>query len=396
MVNYEYVLVRYGELSTKGKNRNDFIKKLKTNMKWALHDYKDLTYDAGRDRTFIQLNGTDPEPVVAILKNVFGISSFSLALKVPSEINTITEAVFEAVKEDKGTFKMETKRHDKLFAMSSDEINRYIATKILKNTEMKVDVHHPDHRYIVEVRRDSTYIMTDVVKGAGGYPVGIGGKAMLMLSGGIDSPVAGYLTMKRGVCVEAIHFASQPYTSTMALDKVLRLAGKISQFQGPVRVHVVPFTKLQLAIYEHTDESYAITIMRRMMFRIATGLAEKKGCKALVSGESIGQVASQTLESMSVINDVTKMPVIRPCVCLDKLEIIDIANKIDTYNISIEPFEDCCTIFTPHDPVTKPRLDKCLYFESKFDFEPLVQECIDNVETHVMTFDTKQDEEDIF
>ena len=393
---YEYVLVRYGELSTKGKNRKDFIRKLRDNAKYALKEYPELTYDAQYDRLFIHLNGADYEGVKDRLLKVFGISSFSFAIRVPSEIEAITEAVFDLVKEDTGTFKMETRRHDKLFAMSSDEVNRYIATKILKNTEMKVDVHNPDHRYIVEIRKDCTYIMPEVIRGAGGYPVGIGGKALLMLSDGIDSPVSGYLTQKRGVAIECIHFASMPYTSKAALDKVLRLAKKLSLYQGPIKVHVVPFTNLQLEIYKHSDESYAITVMRRMMYRIATGLADKRNCTALVSGESVGQVASQTLESLQAINAVTTKPVIRPVISFDKLEIIDIANKIDTYDISIEPFEDCCTIFTPHNPVTKPRLDKCELFESRWDYASMVQECIDNVETYTMNFNDPDVQDDYF
>ena len=394
---YEYVLVRYGELSTKGKNRKDFIHKLRDNAKYALRDFEGLKFDAQYDRMFIHLvENTDTEALVARLKTVFGISSLSLALRVPSEIEQITEATYEAVKKDTGTFKMDTRRHDKLFAMSSDEVNRHVATKILKNTEMKVDVHHPDHRYIIEIRKDCTYIMSEVYKGAGGYPVGIGGKALLMLSGGIDSPVSGYLTQKRGVSIECIHFASMPYTSQAALEKVLKLARKLSYYQGPIRVHVVNFTKLQLAIYQNTDESYAITVMRRMMYRIASEVANRRKCTALVSGESIGQVASQTLESLQAINAVTTKPVIRPVITYDKLEIIDISNRIDTYDISIEPFEDCCTIFTPHNPVTKPRLDKCELFESKWDYASMVEECVNTIETHVVNFDDKNEEEDYF
>ena len=391
---YDYILVRYGELSTKGKNRNEFTRKLLINVKHMLKHFTKLSYEKTYDRLYIRLNDEDAEAVSQILKECFGISSFSLANKVNSDLETITDTCLSLVNEYQGTFKMETRRHDKLFAKTSDQINRYIAERILNDTALKVDVHHPDHRIIVEVRRDHTYIMAKTIKGAGGYPVGIGGKALLMISGGIDSPVAGYLTMKRGVAIECIHFASMPYTSTSALEKVVRLVEKLSFYQGTIRLHIVPFTKLQLAIYEHCDESYTITVMRRMMYRIAEKLAQKEGCLALVSGESVGQVASQTLESLAVINEVIKTPVLRPVVCFDKLEIIDVARRIDTYQISIEPFEDCCTIFTPVNPVIKPTLIKAEKMETHFDFIPLIDECVENIETRMIVI--KPDEEDIF
>ena len=391
---YDYILVRYGELSTKGKNRNEFTRKLLINVKHMLKHFTKLSYEKTYDRLYIRLNDEDAEAVSQILKECFGISSFSLANKVNSDLETITDTCLSLVNEYQGTFKMETRRHDKLFAKTSDQINRYIAERILNDTALKVDVHHPDHRIIVEVRRDHTYIMAKTIKGAGGYPVGIGGKALLMISGGIDSPVAGYLTMKRGVAIECIHFASMPYTSTSALEKVVRLVEKLSFYQGTIRLHIVPFTKLQLAIYEHCDESYTITVMRRMMYRIAEKLAQREGCLALVSGESVGQVASQTLESLAVINEVIKTPVLRPVVCFDKLEIIDVARRIDTYQISIEPFEDCCTIFTPVNPVIKPTLIKAEKMETHFDFIPLIDECVANIETRMIVI--KPDEEDIF
>lgn len=391
---YDYILVRYGELSTKGKNRNEFTRKLLTNVKHMLKHFTKLTYEKTYDRLYIRLNDEDSEAVSAILKECFGISSFSLANKVISDLDTITDTCLALVNQYQGTFKMDTRRHDKLFYKTSDEINRHIADKILNNTSLKVDVHHPDHRISVEVRRDHTYIMAKTIKGAGGYPVGIGGKALLMISGGIDSPVAGYLTMKRGVAIECIHFASVPYTSSSALDKVERLVEKLSLYQGVVRLHIVPFTKLQLAIYENCDESYAITIMRRMMYRIAEKLAQQEGCLALASGESVGQVASQTLESLAVINEVINIPVLRPVICFDKLEIIDVARKIDTYDTSIEPFEDCCTIFTPVNPVIKPTLIKAEKMERHFDFMPLVDECVANIETKFVMI--KDENESIF
>lgn len=392
----DHILVRFGELSTKGKNKNDFIKKLLVNIKNALAAFEKLTYEKGYDRIYIMLNGTDPDEIAPILQKVFGISSFSYAIKINSELEEMVEMGLKIAKASNAkTFKVNTKRHHKLFPYISDEINRAIAGEILRNTDMKVDVHDPELMLMVEVRQFDTYMMPNKIKGAGGYPVGIGGKAMVMLSGGIDSPVAAYLMMKRGITVECIHYASPPYTSSQARQKVLELASIVSQYQGHVRVHIVPFTDIQLAIYKNCDESYAITIMRRMMYRLAEMLSEKQNCKAIVNGESIGQVASQTLDSMGCINEVVKMPVIRPCVTMDKLEIIDLANKIGTYETSILPFEDCCTIFTPKNPVTRPTIKKCEKLEGRFDFMPLLEEALANIEV-INAYPVKKDEENIF
>lgn len=376
---YDHFLIRYGELSLKGKNRKTFIKRLLDNTKNALAGFEKLEFDAQYDRMYIYLNGEDPDQVSAILERVFGISSFSLAMKVPADIEAIKTAALESVEaEQPGTFKIRARRHDKMFPMISDQINREVATVILKNTDWKVDVHHPDVEILVEVREDAAYIMTRKIPGAGGYPVGVGGRAMVLLSGGIDSPVASWLVMKRGVHIEAVHFAAPPYTSQAAQDKVASLARLLAPYQGEIVLHIVPFTTLQLAIYHYTPESYAITLMRRMMMRIADGLAKKRHCLAIATGESVGQVASQTLESMNVINEVTNMPIIRPVVCMDKVEIIAIARKIGTYDTSILPFQDCCTIFAPKSPATKPRLDRCLEYEKKWDWQSMVDDCIEN------------------
>ncbi len=378
---YDHILVRYGELSTKGKNKKDFIKRLQHNVRNALKTFDKLEYKATHDRLYILLNGEDVHAIKDVLQHVFGISSFSFAVKIPSEIEEMKKTALHIAEAFQGaTFKIEARRSDKQFPMISDEINRAIATDILKKTSLKVDVKHPDLRIQVEVHTFDTYMMTNKIIGAGGYPVGVGGKALVMLSGGIDSPVASYLTMKRGVAIECIHYASPPYTSNAALEKVLDLARSVSRYQGHIRVHIVPFTDMQLAIYQNCDESYAITIMRRMMYRIAEQICEKQRCLAIVNGESIGQVASQTLESMQVINQVTQMPVIRPVVAMDKLEIIAIANKIHTYDISIQPFEDCCTIFTPKNPVTKPTLRKAEKMEARFDYGSLLKEAVEKTE----------------
>jgi thiamine biosynthesis protein ThiI len=378
---YDHILIRYGELSLKGKNRKNFIRKLLDNTKKALSGFSKLEYDAGFDRMFIYLNGEDPDAVAKIVGTIFGISSYSLAIKTKPDMDAILEAVKDCIDLNKpGTFKIQARRHDKMFPVVSDEINRKAATVILKNSDWKVDVHHPDVTILIEVREDAAYIMSHKLKGAGGYPVGIGGRAMVMLSGGIDSPVASWLLMKRGIHIEAVHFAAPPYTSAQAQEKVMSLARQISACQGEIVVNVVPFTTLQLAIYQNAPESYAITLMRRMMVRIAQGLAEKRHCLAIGTGENVGQVASQTLESMYVINNVTAMPVLRPVLCMDKVEIIDFARKIGTYETSILPFEDCCTIFTPKAPVTKPKLEKCIEYESRWDWQDMVKDCIEMAE----------------
>lgn len=395
---YNHILIRYGELSLKGKNRNTFIKQLYENVKKALKGFPTLEYEKQHDRMFIYLHDEDAHAVSDVLSKVFGISSFSLAIRVDSDIDEIVKACRASVdlSVDK-TFKVAARRSDKTFPYHSDQINRIVATEILKNSNWKVNVKKPEVKVIVEVHHDATYIMTDRIAGAGGFPVGVGNKAMVLLSGGIDSPVASYLMMKRGVRIECIHYASPPYTSQAAQDKVMELARLVSGYQGELLVHVVPFTNLQLAIYQHADESYAITLMRRMMMRIAEGLAVKRNALAIATGESVGQVASQTLESMHTINAVTNMPILRPVVCMDKIEIIDIAKKIGTYETSILPFEDCCTIFNPKNPVTKPRIDKCERFEKRWDFEAMVQQCIDEAECIKITpVKQKQEEEDLF
>ena len=394
-----HILVRFGELTTKGKNRKLFIRKLMSNTKEILYSFENLKYELSFDRMYILLNGEDPEAVCEKLKTVFGIHSFSLCYKVESDLEKIKDVCLHVIEKNPGhTFKIDTKRNDKDYPMHSHDINRAIAGHIFHHTtkELKVDVHHPEILVKVELRKEFTYVMDNVIAGAGGYPVGIGGKAMLMLSGGIDSPVAGYLAMKRGVDIECIHYVSPPYTSDLAREKVLDLVEVLRHYtHGKITVHFVPFTDLQLAVYEHCEESYAMTVMRRMMYRIAEGLAKKNHCLAIVNGESIGQVASQTLDSMSVINEVIKMPVLRPVACMDKLEIIDLSHKIGTYDISIRPYEDCCTIFTPKQPATKPKSYKAEAFEETWDFEKMVEDCIEN-STFVIVDDSYKNIEDLF
>lgn len=394
---YNHVLIRFGELSTKGKNKMVFIKQLLRNIKHALTAFPDLRYERGHDRLYIILHGSDPKMIEERLKKVFGISSFSFAIKVKSDIEAIRQAVLqEAMHSDAKTFKMDTRRHFKMFPMMSDAINRQCASDILQNTNIKVDVHHPDLRIQVEVREYDTYIMTKRIKGAGGYPVGTGGKVLVMLSGGIDSPVACYESMKRGLAIECIHYASPPYTSDEALEKVKDLAQQLALYQGSVRLHIVPFTHMQMVIYKHTYESYAITMMRRMMYRMAESLAIKQSCLAIVNGECLGQVASQTLESMNVIGRVVDLPILRPLITMDKLDIIKIAEQIHTYDISIRPFEDCCTIFTPKNPTTKPNLIKVEKQEAKFDYMSEINKAMEQVESIQIYYDKKDNDDAIF
>ena len=391
---YDHIVVRYGELSTKGKNRKEFTRQLTNNIKKRLQDHKALTYNTLHDGLFIKLNGEDYPSIKEELKDIFGYSYFSGAIRVNKDIEEVKK-VTQALAENHNvkTFKIATKRHDKSYPMRSDEINRALAGNILHNTSLLVDVHEPDLMIYVSVDKDFIYVMDEKVRGGGGYPTGINGMAMVMMSGGIDSPVAAYMTMKRGLKIECIHFASEPYTSKQALDKVLTLAEKLSVCQEEINVHIIPFTDLQLAIYKNVDEPYCITIMRRMMYRIADQICKNRKIKVITNGESIGQVASQTPESISVIGKVADTLILRPLCMMDKLEIIDIAKRIDTYETSILPFEDCCTIFDPKNPVTKPKEDKCLHYESLFDYQPLVDACIAN-ERIVKVSYRKEDKED--
>ena len=382
MITYSHIMVRYGELSTKGKNKNSFIKALFENIEHALKDFSSLSFEKRFDHIYIYLNGCDAEPVIARLQDVSGIHSLSLVHKCEKDIDVIKQDSLELIKLEKGkTFKVNAKRGDKSFPIVSDDIVRQVAPIILRNTELKVDVHNPDISLNIEVREEAAYIYCHTYLGAGGYPLGMSGKALCMLSGGIDSPVACYLMLKRGIKIECIHFASPPYTQVGVIYKLEDILSKLTRYQPSIKLHIVPFTKLQEAIYDNVPESYCITVMRRMMYRIATLLANRKNCPLIANGESLGQVASQTAQSIKVINEVTSMPIIRPCATMDKLEIIDISKKIDTYDISIRPFEDCCTIFTPKNPKTMPNFDSVVEFESKFDYMSLIKECIANIET---------------
>ena len=375
------ILVKYGELTTKGDNRNFFVKTLYNNIINKL-DGIDLSIEKTLSRMYIKYNSSDEEVIIDKLTKIFGIHSIVICDKVESKEESIKNKVLEILKNKEfNTFKISTKRSDKTFKYTSMEFNNVVGGYILKNINCKVNVHNPDIEVHIEIRKEGTFIYNKEYSCIGGYPVGIQGKGMLMLSGGIDSPVAGYLALKRGVSIECLYFESPPHTSINAKNKVLKLARILNEYSGNIKVHIVPFTKIQEEIYKNVPGNYNITIMRRMMYRIAEEFAKRRNCKIIVNGESIGQVASQTLSSMVVINSVTNMPVIRPVACLDKLEIIEISKKINTYETSILPYEDCCTIFVPKHPVINPELEKAIEYENKINYEELINECIKNIET---------------
>lgn len=377
----DMIIVFFGELSTKGKNIMDFIRLLGKNIRSTLKDFPLLSYEVKKDHIYILLNGTPYEDVKKKLVKVPGLLSFSLAKEVPNDIEAIKEeAVALYRKSQAKTFKANARRVDKNFPMHSDEINRAIGGRILSTCpESRVDVHDPELMIHVMVRKEGTYVYGIKEKGLGGYPLGIAGKGLMLISGGIDSPVAAFLMMKRGVKLEMIHFAAPPYTSERVIDKIHDLLHVLNDYQEDIKLYVVPFTDLEKKIYELAGPSYCVTIMRRMMMRIASILARKHNDLVLSSGESIGQVASQTLYSIKVIEEACSLPMMRPLCTYDKNEIIDIAKKIGTYDISIRPYEDCCTIFAIKDPVTHPNMEKVLEIEQSFDYMTMVHDCVDNV-----------------
>ncbi len=382
---YDHILIRYGEISTKGRNRKKFIDQLSYNIKLKLADFPKLTIEKTRDRIYIKLNGEENiADITELLKMVFGIQSFSIAMKIESELSSIKQAALAAI-EDVGyrgkTFKVSVKRVFKQFPLDTNELNYAIGSHVLTNTEdLKVDVRNPDINVRVEVREEATYITCKDIYGAGGLPVGTSGKAMLMLSGGIDSPVAGYLAMKRGLHIEAVHFFSPPYTNERSKQKVIDLSRKLAQYGGNIRLYIVPFTDIQQTIQGQVPENYTLISTRRMMLKITDEIRNRNNGLAIATGESLGQVASQTLESMFAINQVTSTPIIRPLVSMDKTEIIEISRKINTHDISILPYEDCCTIFTPSAPKTKPKVEKVEHYESFVDFDQLIEKAIESAE----------------
>ena len=384
---YHTILLKYGEISLKGKNRSKFEDILIRNIKYAL---KDLDYGGIRKaygRVYIDCG--EWQAVVDSLKTVFGIVSFSPVLKTELDLDAIKQAANKLMAEAQGsTFKINARRPNKHFPLTSMEVNRELGGYVLQNfPEFKVDVHQPDVLLNIELRNEGAYLYHKEIPGLGGMPVGSASKGMLLLSGGIDSPAAGYLTLKRGVTLEAVHFHSYPFTSERSKQKVLDLAQILAKYagNGEIKLWIVYFTEIQKVLQKSRYPDLNITLMRRFMLRIAERLAKREKALALITGDSLGQVASQTMESIHTINAVTNMPIFRPLIGLDKQEIVDLAKKIGTYETSILPYEDCCTVFVPKNPATKPRIDQVLEAESQFDIDALIDEAVEKTECLTIT-----------
>ena len=394
---YDHILVRYGELTLKGTNRKRFTNVLKENVIQSLRSLEGTRVKCERDRMFISLfEEANVNEVMNRLTKIFGIKSISPVFKTTQNLEDIKQLCVSLAKDfaHGDTFKIDVKRVDKSFSLDTYQLQRELGGAILKAVDhLKVDVKRPTHNIKVEVRKKGVYIYTKVINGAGGLPTGTGGKTLLQLSGGIDSPVAGMEIMKRGVKIEAIHFHSPPFTSEKAKDKVIELTRILSERVGPIKLHIVPFTALQKQINKSVHPRYTMTSTRRMMLRVTDIILERIGANAIVNGENLGQVASQTLKSMYAINDVTSTPILRPLISLDKEDIIKKAKEIGTFEVSIQPYEDCCTIFTPKNPVTEPDFDKVVKYESVFNFDDLVQEAADNVETIEINKDYKTEKD---
>jgi len=377
----ELLLVRFGEIFLKGLNRPYFIRELVKKIKHAVKELGGNVW-VNDSRIFVS-DFTDQEECIRRVTKVFGVHSVCPAIEMPKDdFEAICQQAVNMVAGLKGTFKVSARRSDKRYFMDSPQINAQVGGRILRsNPDLKVDVKNPDYTVNVEIR-DSAYLYVKVIPAVGGMPVGTNGRATLLLSGGIDSPVAGWMIAKRGVQISAVHFHSYPYPSDRALEKVLDLARILSESCCGIRVHVVPFTKIQMEIHEKCPDDYTTLIMRRFMMRIAERVAQKEHASALITGESIGQVASQTMTALGTTDSVVEMPVFRPVIGFDKVEIIDIAQKIGTFETSSLPYEDCCTVFTPKHPATNPKMDKILEGESKLDMEALIEEAIAGIEIH--------------
>ena len=394
------IQIRFGELSTKGKNKKRFIQQLSRNIREATQDYPQIKIQPNHDYIFLDLNDADEAVITSRLKDIFGIQNFSPVYVIPRDYETARAAVVELMQglETEGkTFKIATRRSDHSYEHDTNWLNAEFGAAVLQNIpNITVQVKKPDITVRVDVKKEHFLISTETYQGAGGLPVGSSGRGVLMLSGGIDSPVAGYLAMKRGVEIEAVHFHSPPYTSPQALKKAKDLTAKITRFGGQIQFIEVPFTEIQEEIKAKIPEGYAMTITRRMMLRITDAVREKRKALAIFNGESLGQVASQTLESMIAINAVTTTPIIRPVATMDKNEIIDIAQKIDTFDLSIQPFEDCCTIFAPAAPKTKPQIDRAERYEEQLDIVGLVERAVEGMIVTPITSATAIEEETIF
>lgn len=390
---WEKILVRYGELSTKGKNRKQFISHLRNNIRFSFVDLPNIKIQAERDRMFLtSTDDSEIEALITRLPKIFGIQSFSPVASCSKEMDDIQATalqIMDSLDSQDKTFRVTVKRSDKFFPLDTYELQSVVASNVLRQyPSLKVQMKKPEIDLRIEVLNDAVYMMAQVIPGAGGMPLGSNGRSLLMLSGGIDSPVAGYMLLKRGVRLDAIHFHSPPFTSERSKEKVMDLANQLSHFGATVRLHVIPFTDIQQSIQAQIPENVSMTTTRRLMMKIADLVREEIGALGIVTGESLGQVASQTLESLTAINAVTSTPIFRPLISMDKLDIIDIAREIGTYETSILPYEDCCTIFTPSCPKTKPKLEKVEYYESFKDFDELIAEAVQNRE--VLSFPMKK------
>ena len=401
------ILIRYGELSTKGRNKKMFTQKLASNIKKALVDFPQVKVIPDYDFMYLDLHEAPEEAVIEKVKPIFGIQSISPVYIVEKDMEVAKKVVLDLLSQEDlegKTFKIMTRRSDHTFEMDTNQINLFLGDAVLEAfPDIKVQLKQPDITVRIDVRREHLMVSLKTIPGAGGLPVGTSGRVMLMLSGGIDSPVAGYLAMKRGMEIQCVHFASPPYTSPQALEKTKLLAAKIARFGGSIQFLTVPFSRIQEEIKKSIPEAYLMTIMRRFMLRITDQLRENARALAIANGESVGQVASQTLDSMVAINDVTNTPIIRPVATMDKLDIIKVAEEIDTFELSIQPFEDCCTVFAPPSPKTKPKLEKARQYEARLDVEGLIKEAVEgtvieeitaNYTTPVET--TSQEIDDLF
>lgn len=397
---YSEIMVRYGELSTKGKNRKSFIMQLAQNVRQALSDFPEIKIHADRDRMHLLLNGADSALVIPKLAKIFGIQNFSPSIRIEKDVQKLKDAVQAIMKEvytGKETFKIIAKRSDHDFELTSNELNQTLGNAVVDIfPDIEAQMRKPDIPLRVEIRRDAAYLSYETIKGAGGLPVGTSGKGMLMLSGGIDSPVAGYFAMKRGVEIETVHFASPPYTSEQALQKAKDLTAKLTPYVGKIEFIEVPFTEIQEEIKKNIPQGYWMTITRRMMLRLTDEIRRLRHGLIILNGESLGQVASQTLQSMVAINEVTNTPIIRPVATMDKLEIIEVAEQIDTFELSVQPFEDCCTIFAPPQPKTRPRLDKVHQYEERLPIEEMIERALSGLKMETIHTATEAEQVEEF
>ena len=383
----EILLIKNGELALKGLNRRTFEEALMSNLRYRLRHFGEFLIRRAQSTIYIEPKNdyADMEGACDAVSRVFGIAAYSRARVTEKDIEAIKEAAVAYLGDRLATaktFKVEAKRADKAFPYTSPEISREVGGYVLSHYHhLKVDVHNPDVLIMVEVRDFGAYIHAQQLPGAGGMPVGTGGKAAIMISGGIDSPVAAYMMAKRGIQLTGIHFASPPYTSERAEQKVISLMERVSRYAGNMKLHIVPFTRIQEEIQRNCPEEFFTLIMRRFMMRLAQCVARDAECGALITGESLGQVASQTIPAMAVVDTLATMPVFRPLIGMDKEEIVVISRKIDTFELSIQPYEDCCTVFTPRHPCTRPKLRKVEEAEAVLDVDALVAEALEGIRT---------------